>query len=95
MVSLIVDFGFFAGEVDETTDGDQTNPVEINIATHCQEENDDKVGGLVTQQSSPDSAVVEEWKLRCLTLQSQVSTDSIALELQKDVSCQVCHNGFQ
>ena len=84
--------------MDETTDADQTNPVEINIATHCQEENDDKVGGLVTQQSPPDSAVVEEWKLRCLTLQSQVSTDSIALELQtakKDVSCQVCHAGVQ
>ena len=77
---------FFAGEVDETTDADQTSPVEINIATHCQEENDNKVGGLVTQQSSPDSAVVEEWKLRCLTLQSQVSTDSIALELLRKMS---------
>ena len=77
---------FFAGEVDETIDADQTNTVEINIATHCQEENDDKVCDPVTQQSSPDSAVVEEWKLRCLTLQSQVSTDSIALELQKKMS---------
>ena len=69
--SLIFGFAFFAVEVDETSDADQTSPVEINIATQCQEEKDDKTGGL-PQQSPPNSAVVEEWKLRCVTLQSQV-----------------------